>query len=93
MGHLFVSASFLLTGRGRFLFDASKRKWGRIPRKGQPLQISKTSLLRIVLIEILFLRLPLDGNQDASGSPQILLLQRPECLFTGSDHLKIQFLV
>jgi len=25
------SASFLSTGRGDFLFDASKRKWGRIP--------------------------------------------------------------
>ncbi len=26
----FVPASFLLTGRSRFLFNASKRKWGRI---------------------------------------------------------------
>ena len=26
----FVPASFLLTGRSRFLFDVSKRKWGRI---------------------------------------------------------------
>ena len=31
MGRSFVTASFLLTGRGRFLFDASKRKRGRIP--------------------------------------------------------------
>ena len=25
---------FLLTGRGHFLFDVSKRKWGRIPAAG-----------------------------------------------------------
>ena len=30
-GRSFVLASFLLTGRDRFLFDASKRKWGRVP--------------------------------------------------------------